>query len=88
MRVTAARIGKYDPLVAVEDELRGADYDGVVISTLPPGVSRWLRLDLPARVSDEWLAPTLPRQSTGHRTPDAFPGRGQLSTYPDQPSNS
>jgi hypothetical protein len=50
-RVTAARIGNYDPLVAVHEELRGGNYDAAVISTLPPGVSRWLRLDLPARVS-------------------------------------
>ena len=50
-RVAAARIGNYDPSVAVEEELRSGDYDTVVISTLPPGVSRWLRLDLPAQVS-------------------------------------
>jgi hypothetical protein len=50
-RVTAARIGNYDPSVAVEEELRSGDYDTVVISTLPPGISRWLRLDLPAQVS-------------------------------------
>lgn len=50
-RVTAARIGGYDPLVAVEEELHGGTYEAVVITTLPPGVSRWLRLDLPARVS-------------------------------------
>ena len=49
--MTAARIGNYDPLVAVQEELRGGGYDAVVISTLPPGVSRWLRMDLPARVS-------------------------------------
>ena len=50
-RVTAARIGSADPFVAVEEELRGGSYDVVVISTLPHGISRWLRLDLPARVS-------------------------------------
>jgi hypothetical protein len=50
-RVAAARIGSYNPLVAVEEEVRGGGYDAVVISTLPPGVSRWLRQDLPARVA-------------------------------------
>lgn len=50
-RVTAARIGNYDPLVAVEEQQRGANYDALIISTLPLGVSRWLRLDLPTRVS-------------------------------------
>lgn len=50
-RVTAAQIGDYDPLVAIEEELHSSNYDAVVISTLPPNVSRWLRLDLPARVA-------------------------------------
>ena len=50
-RLTGARIGNYDPLLAVEEELRSDNYDAVVISTLPPGVSRWLRMDLPARLS-------------------------------------
>lgn len=50
-KVTAAQIGDYDPLVAIEEELRSSNYDAVVISTLPPHVSRWLRLDLPARVA-------------------------------------
>ena len=49
--VTAARIGNADPFVAVAEEVGSGSYDVVVISTLPPGVSRWLRLDLPARVS-------------------------------------
>jgi hypothetical protein len=50
-RVTAVRIGSYDPLVAVEEELRAGDYSTVVISTLPRGLSRWLRLDLPGKVA-------------------------------------
>lgn len=50
-RLMAARIGSHDPMVAIEEELRGGGYGTVVISTLPPGVSRWLRLDLPARVA-------------------------------------
>jgi hypothetical protein len=49
-RVTAVRIGSYDPLVAVEEELRAGDYSTVVISTLPRGLSRWMRLDLPTKV--------------------------------------
>jgi hypothetical protein len=50
-RVTAVRIGSYDPLVAVEEELRAGDYGVVVISTLPRGLSRWMRLDLPRKVA-------------------------------------
>lgn len=50
-RVLAARIGSYDPFVAAEEELRSGHYDAIVISTLPPGLSRWLRQDLPAKVA-------------------------------------
>jgi len=50
-RVSAVRIGSYDPLIAVEEELRAGDYSVVVISTLPRGLSRWMRLDLPRKVA-------------------------------------
>jgi uncharacterized protein with GYD domain len=55
-RVTAVRIGSYDPLVAVEQELRADDYSAVVISTLPRGLSRWMRLDLPRKVARRFPA--------------------------------
>jgi hypothetical protein len=48
--VAATRLGGFDPMLAIEDELRSAPYDGVIISTLPHGLSAWLRLDLPARL--------------------------------------
>ncbi len=51
LRVRSTRIGNWDPFVAIEAELVQGRYDGVVISTLPPGVSRWLRMDLPSRVA-------------------------------------
>lgn len=38
------------PVDAIHDALRRRDYDEVVLSTLPPGASRWLRMDLPSRV--------------------------------------
>ncbi|HWH31810.1 MAG TPA: hypothetical protein VNU01_03980 [Egibacteraceae bacterium] len=38
------------PIAAVSDALRGRDYDEIVVSTLPPGASRWLRMDLPSRL--------------------------------------
>lgn len=40
-------IGSREPLAAIEDELReDREFDAVVIATLPPGLSRWLGLDL------------------------------------------
>lgn len=43
-------IGDGNPILAIEDALRGAPFDEIILSTLPPGLSRWLRLDLPHRV--------------------------------------
>ena len=46
-KVVGISVGPSDPLRAIGDEL-SADpaFDTLVICTLPPGVSRWLRLDL------------------------------------------
>jgi hypothetical protein len=44
-------VGKDDPLRAIEDECRrSGPFAMAIISTLPPGISRWLRRDLPNRV--------------------------------------
>jgi hypothetical protein len=50
VRVRGGRIGDEDPVLAVEDELRRDRYSGIVISTLPPGASRWLKLDVISRI--------------------------------------
>jgi len=51
IRVRSTRIGNWDPFVAIEQELMSDTFEAVVLSTLPPGVSRWLRMDLPSRVA-------------------------------------
>jgi len=49
VNVVAARIGAHSPLEAVGDELLAhPGYDRIVLSTFPPGISRWLRGNLPA----------------------------------------
>ena len=46
-RVFRTAVGAPEPLQAISDELRvHPGYDVLVICTLPPGVSRWLKLDL------------------------------------------
>jgi len=44
-------VGVERPMDAVLDILRTRSFDEIVVSTLPQGVSRWLRVDLPARVA-------------------------------------
>jgi hypothetical protein len=43
-------IGDFRALDAAMDALRDTDYDEVVVSTLPPGASRWLRMDFVSRL--------------------------------------
>ena len=46
-RVFRTAVGAPDPLQAIKDELLAQPgYETLVICTLPPGVSRWLKLDL------------------------------------------
>lgn len=40
-----------DPLTAVEDILERETFDEVLVSTLPAGMSKWLKMDLPSRIS-------------------------------------
>lgn len=44
-------VGDPDPFVAVTNELDAhPDCEAIIVSTFPPGISRWLRLDLPTRL--------------------------------------
>jgi hypothetical protein len=45
-----ALIGGPDPLAAVERAIHDGDYDEVIVSTLPPKRSRWLRRDIVRRI--------------------------------------
>lgn len=52
--LSGVAVGDPDPFVAVTEEL-GAhpECEGIIVSTFPPGVSRWLRRDLPTRIAKE-----------------------------------
>jgi hypothetical protein len=39
-------IGDPEPLMAIQDAVNLGSYDEIIISTLPLGISRWLKLDL------------------------------------------
>jgi hypothetical protein len=44
-------VGSHDPLAAVRDALHLLGFDEVIVSVLPVGHSRWLRLDLPRKIA-------------------------------------
>jgi hypothetical protein len=44
-------IGDSEPLAAIQDALNLRGFHEVILSTLPARVSRWLKLDLPSKVS-------------------------------------
>lgn len=46
----SGEVGPADPLLAIENALERAPTAGIILSTLPPGRSRWLHSDLMTRV--------------------------------------
>lgn len=43
-------VGDSDPICAVQDVWDPRRFDEVLVATLPPGVSRWMAVDLPRRI--------------------------------------
>ena len=64
-------VGDQRPLQAIADALMHETYDEIVISTLPPGVSRWLKRDLVHRAERTFEVPVT------HITGDAEPADSQ-----------
>jgi hypothetical protein len=50
LEVTEGKVGDPDPVAATEDAVNFAQFDEIIVSTLPRHVSKWLKLDLPHRV--------------------------------------
>ena len=42
----SGELGDAEPLMAIQDAVNLGNYDEIIISTLPLGISRWLKLDL------------------------------------------
>jgi hypothetical protein len=51
-------VGDADPAAAVEDAVNLRGFDEIIISTLPTRLSRWLKLDLPSKISGTGLPVT------------------------------
>ena len=68
----SGEIGSANPIQAVQDALRRIEVDEVILSTLPPGISRWLGQDVPSRLKGSVQVPVT--VVTTQRQPTA-PGR-------------
>jgi hypothetical protein len=44
-------IGDPEPLAAIQDAVNIRGFDEIILSTLPARVSRWLKLDLPSKLT-------------------------------------
>ncbi len=51
-------LGAPDPNTAVHDAVNVRGFDEIILSTLPARLSRWLKLDLPSKVSGTGLPVT------------------------------
>lgn len=68
-RVFRTTVGASDPVQAIADELLAhSGYDTLVISTLPPGISRWLKLDLVHRAGRKFGLPVMHVVAEPHPT--------------------
>ena len=47
-------VGAADPMQAIRQALAADTYSGLIISTLPAGISRWVRMDLPHRAARDF----------------------------------
>jgi GABA permease len=52
-------VGTASPIDAIANVLREREIDVIVLSTLPPGPSRWLKQDLPHRVERVFSRPVV-----------------------------
>jgi hypothetical protein len=50
-------IGDVNPVYAVDGVLRRENFDAIILSTLPPGPSRWLKVDVPSRMRRQFSLP-------------------------------
>lgn len=66
-------IGDPDPLLAIKDVLKDRWFDEILLSTLPARLSRWLKMDLPSRVSRTTPIPVTTIEAEEHSWQDEPP---------------
>lgn len=64
-------IGSPDPFTAVQQIARRESFDAVILSVLPPGLSRWLSMDLPQRIERQLHLPVTTVVASDHPGPQS-----------------
>ena len=61
LNVVGTTVGHSSPLRAIGDALRERprEWDAIILSTLPPGISRWLRLDVYKQAERKFNLPVI-----------------------------
>jgi hypothetical protein len=59
-------VGDSDPAAAVQDACNFAEFDEVIISTLPLRASKWLKMDLPSKAERATGLPVTHIQTKAH----------------------
>lgn len=54
-----SEVAGHDPFAAIGRVLERSSFDEIIISTLPSGMSRWLKMDLPSRVERAYGLPVV-----------------------------
>jgi GABA permease len=62
-------VGDENPTRAVGDVLLREPFDAIILSTLPPGASRWLKRDLPHRLARQHHLPVVHVVATSELVP-------------------
>ena len=62
-------IGDPEPLMAIHDAVNLGQYDEIIISTLPLGISRWVKLDVVSKAKALGLPVTHVQASAKDRVP-------------------
>jgi GABA permease len=53
----AGTVSDADPMRAVSEAVGSREFDEIIVSTLPPRLSRWMHHDLPARLQHDFHLP-------------------------------
>lgn len=83
--VADGEVGDIHPLRAIGDVPAREDFDEIIISTLPQGISRWLKMDLPDRVARRFDLPVT--HVVGPAGDRATQPRAERSARPASPAS-